>query len=256
MNIFNWDNIEEGFKNFNNEKPFRHSVVDNFLDDDFAKNLSKEIPNFDDEIWHEYNNAIEIKKTCNNWNLFPKLTYSFLTCLNSSHFIQKISSYSDITPLYSDDGLNGGGWHIHANGGKLNPHLDYSMHPKLELQRKLNLILYLQEDWQDSWGGHFGLYSNGEPVKKLEKEIVPKFNRAVFFDTTEDSWHGLSQEVNTPNNICRKSIAVYYLTDPPSNVDRRGKALYSPTEDQKEDQKIADLIEKRSSINKSSSVYK
>ena len=50
-------------------------------------------------------------------------------------------------------GLNGGGWHIHANGGKLNPHLDYSMYPKLPYQRKLNIIVYLQPNWEESWGG-------------------------------------------------------------------------------------------------------
>ena len=254
--IFNWPYIASGFKGFNTATPFNHCVIDNFLDDEFAEKLSKEIPAFDSTSWHEYNNPLEIKKTCNNWNLFPPLTYSFFSQLNSGGFIDKVSTYSGISPLFPDAGLNGGGWHIHRNGGKLNPHLDYSLHPKLKLQRKLNLIIYLQEDWENDWGGHLGLYGDLDSAKEIQSEIVPLFNRAIFFDTTQNSWHGLSQEVKTPNEICRKSIAVYYLTQPPLNVDERGKALFALTEDQKDDAAIRNLIQKRSGVVTASSVYK
>ena len=46
--------------------------------------------------------------------------------------------------LFIDPGLHGGGWHIHSNKGNLNPHLDYSIHPKMDIQRRLNLIVYLE----------------------------------------------------------------------------------------------------------------
>ena len=63
--------------------------------------------------------------------------------------------------LISDPGLNGGGWHIHKQGGKLNTHLDYSLHPKLVLQRKINIIIYLNSCWKKNWGGNLGLWGNG-----------------------------------------------------------------------------------------------
>ena len=61
--------------------------------------------------------------------------------------------------------------------------------------------------------------------------------------------------MSTPDGICRKSMAVYYLTTPPKDVDQRGKALFAPTDDQKSDQDVLDLIKKRSDINQASSVY-
>ena len=104
-----------------------------------------------------------------------------------------------------------------------------------------------------------GVYEHDEEKNapgKLVDEIEPVFNRAVFFDTTMNSWHGLCREVTTPNDICRKSMAVYYLTMPPENVDDRGKALFAPTDEQKQDDDVLDLIKKRSSIDSASSVYK
>ena len=94
-------------------------------------------------MWHEYGNAIEVKKVCNNWNEFPKKTYGVFSYLNSIQFVDFLSNnLFEKCKLQSDSGLNGGGWHIHSRGGKLNTHLDYSLHPKLGLQRKLNIIVY------------------------------------------------------------------------------------------------------------------
>ena len=160
--------------------------------------------------------------------------------------------------MFADPGLNGGGWHIHKHGGLLNPHLDYSLHPKLELQRKLNLIVYLSRDWEESWGGDFGLWGNtssNEPGH-LEKAITPKFNRALIFDTTQNSWHGLPNSIVCPEEHARKSLAVYYLCEPPKNVDKRTKALFAPTENQKENQEVLDLIKKRASSHTAHEVYK
>ena len=249
--------LKEAFKGFSDKKPFPYCVVDNFFPESLALKLSSEFPEFNDSKWHEYNNSIEIKKVSNNWNLFPKTTYDTFRYLNSVELTTLLEELTGIPVLLSDPGLNGGGWHIHANGGKLNPHLDYSLHPKMPYQRKINIIVYLQKDWQPAWGGHLGIYDHEQDGScgKLITEIEPKFNRAVFFDTTMNSWHGLCREVSSPEGICRKSMAVYYLTTPPVNVDDRGKALFAPTDAQKDDPEVLDLIKKRSQINSASEVY-
>jgi len=257
--MFDKEILKKSFENFSKQRPFSYCYIDNFFPKSLAQALSVDFPSFEDPKWHEYKNQIEIKKVSNNWNVFPKTTYDTFRFLNSTDFTSLLSEVTGIETLISDPGLNGGGWHIHSNGGKLNPHLDYSMHPKMPYQRKLNLIVYLQEGWQSSWGGHLGVYEHDEENNapgKLVDEIEPVFNRAVFFDTTMNSWHGLCREVTTPNDICRKSMAVYYLTTPPENVDDRGKALFAPTDEQKHDDDVLDLIKKRSSIDSASSVYK
>ena len=139
----------------------------------------------------------------------------------------------------------------------MNTHLDYSIHPKLDLQRKLNLLVYLNSNWKSTWGGFLGLWGNETSKKpgKLIKSIEPKFNRAVIFDTTQNSWHGLPKPITCPNNQYRKSIAIYYLCKKNKNVSKRGKALFSPTNEQTNDKKIIDLIKRRSSIKNAKSVY-
>ena len=157
-----------------------------------------------------------------------------------------------------DIGLNGGGWHIHKTGGKLNMHLDYSIHPKLNLQRKLNLIIYLNSKWKEKWGGSLGFWENKSSKNpgKLIKSIVPKFNRAVIFDTTQNSWHGLAEPVRCPKKQFRKSLAIYYLCKKQKNAQKRGKALFSPLETQKKDKKIIKLIKLRSSSKTAQKVYR
>ena len=165
-------------------------MIDDFFKESIAKELSEEFPAYKSDVWHKYDNALEIKKVCNNYNAFPPLTYDIFCFLNSSQFIDELKTTLDLDKLYSDCGLNSGGWHIHRRGGKLNTHLDYSIHPKLKKQRKLNLIIYLEQNWQESWGGHLGLWEHNEKTNtagKMIKAVAPLFNRAVLFDTTQNS---------------------------------------------------------------------
>ncbi len=256
--LINLDNLNRSLKNFKNNSPFDHCICEDFFSREFADKIIDEFPNYEQEgFWHEYNNKVEIKKTCNDWNKFKKNTYLLFTTLNSFSFTQILSKAFDMN-LFPDFGLNGGGLHTHKNGGKLNFHLDYDIHPKLIMQRRINLIIFLNPDWDISWGGELGFWSNDEQNKKpnkLIKKIAPIFNRAVFFDTSQNSWHGLVSKVQTTNNSCRNSVAVYYLTSPRRDVSDRAKALYAPTKDQENDKSVLNFIKQRSDIKLASKKY-
>ena len=228
--------------------PFDYHILDDFLDIKKAIKIEQEFPEYNSPSWFEYNNPLEVKRACNNWYYFGPETYQLFCYLNSPEFIQQIKDITQIKTLYPDIGLHGGGLHMMSRGGKLNVHLDYSIHPKLKLQRKLNLILYLTENWKDEWGGAIEFWSHNEETNKPKKKIVGienKFNRAVLFDTTQNSWHGFPNPIQCPENVYRKSIAVYYLTDPPENVDTRLRALYAPTKEQEDNEEILRLIQER-----------
>jgi hypothetical protein len=257
--FINLSSFKEALASFGNDGPFDHCIIDDFFLSDVAAGLEAEFPAFNDSVWHQYDNAIEIKKVCNNWNYFPPLTYSAFTMLNSEELMALLTDQIlDGRALYSDPGLNGGGWHIHRQGGKLNTHLDYSLHPKLGLQRKLNIIIYMNSQWRDEWGGHLGLWGNESSSKpgQLVKSVAPKFNRAVIFDTTQNSWHGLPDPLKCPEDQFRKSLAVYCLCEPPADADKRGKALFAPTAEQESDQRVLDLIKKRAHVKTAADVYK
>lgn len=214
-------------------QPFDYWVIDNFLSVECARKLSKEFIDYNNssDLVHYHDTYKYEKKTCNSWNRFPPLTYQTFANLLSTEFVDVLSNITGCT-LYPDIGLHGGGWHMHRAGGKLALHLDYSKHPKLPLQRKLNLIIYLEEDYDPIWGGSLELWShdskNKAPLKKV-KTIEPLFNRAVLFDTTQNSWHGFPEEITCPEGKMRKSIAVYYLTDISSTATDRYKAVYAKT---------------------------
>jgi len=246
----NLENVKKAFETFHNAIPFPFCVIDNFFTDEVAVQLSKDFPNSDANVFNgNYFNQIEIKKTCNVWDRFPETTYNVLQYLNSQEFLSFLEPLTGTKKLYADQGLHGGGWHIHPPGGKLNVHLDYSIHPKMKKLRNYNLLVYLNPNWQPSWGGELGLWSNkdGKP-KELVQVLEPKFNRGVIFDTTLNSWHGLEVPNAFPQGEDRKSIALYYLTEPPADVDSRGRALFAPSKEQEHDPEVIALIERRSKV--------
>lgn len=251
-------NLQKKLKHYGKNKPFDHCVIDNFFSLSDAKALENDFPSFNSNIWHRYDNRLENKRTLNDWNKFPETTYNTFSYLNSEEFVRKLSEIVGMK-LYPDPGLHGGGWHIHGNGGNLNPHLDYSIHPKTKLQRKINLIIYLSKDLKLSDGGHLGLWSSKSDgsINILEKKIAPKFNRAVVFDTTQNSWHGLVSEFKSKKRgTYRKSLAIYYLAEPHKRANKRMRALFSPRDSQKKDKEIYKLIKKRVGINSSKQVYR
>ena len=222
--MFNTHNIKF------DDNPFDHWIIEDFLDIQDAKDVSKEFIDYEStEDIVRYKGWIGEKSTCNSWNRFPALTYKIFSNLLSLDFVSHLSAVTGVTPLYPDIGLHGGGWHMSGKGGSLAMHLDYSIHPKMNLQRKLNLIIYLEEDYDPEWGGSLQFWSHDEKNKKplsKVKEIEPIFNKAILFDTTQNSWHGFPEPINPPRGKMRKSIAVYYMTDITSSAQERYRARY------------------------------
>ena len=168
--MINYRNLERALERFKGAKPFDHCVIDDFWELDVVDRLEGEFPDYNSPHWYVYDNALENKKALNNWNLFPSLTYKAFSELNSYRLRKLLSERLGVF-LYDDAGLHGGGWHIHGVGGNLNPHLDYSVHPKLKLQRKLNIIIYMSRYLDpSSHGGHLGLWA-GDPSTKELKEL-------------------------------------------------------------------------------------
>lgn len=243
---------------FRTAEPFNHIVIDDFLSAEVANSIAQEFPAFDGPVWNEYNNAIEVKKACNHWDRFPRETYKLFRYLNSDEFVGEMSKLAG-ERLYADPGLHGGGWHSHATGGKLNMHLDYSIHPKTGLERRLNLIIYVQPEWQLEWGGALGFWRHDEAKNapgELAKQIPCLFNRAVIFDTSQNSWHGLPDPVMCPPGKPRNSLAVYYMCEARSSAAERGRALFAPHGEQSSDPKVLELIKLRSQVQTSGSVYR
>lgn len=257
----NIDALLGALEGFAQAAPYSHCVVDDFFEPRLARRLESEFPAYDSKCWFIYDNPIENKRALNDWNAYPPYTYSALSLLNSDAFVKDLLGANLDVDLHADQGLHGGGWHIHGRGGNLNPHLDYHVHPKLGLVRKLNLIIYLSSELKPGvHGGHFGLWAHDAAAERpgaLAKEVSPRFNRAVLFDTTQNSWHGMSRPLSVPEGVFRKSLAIYYLV-PRTRGDRiaRKRALFAPREHQKDDPRVERIIRLRADLKKSKDVYR
>jgi hypothetical protein len=243
---------------FRAAKPFHHVVIADFFAPAVASRLVEEFPRFDAPLWAQYDNPIEVKKTCNHWDRFPPTTYMVFNYLNSPSFVSQIADLVGCD-LFPDPGLHGGGWHAHGRGGKLNVHLDYSIHPKLGLERRVNLIVYLTPGWKEEWGGALGLWAHNQAANgpgRLAKQVECRFNRAIIFDTSQSSWHGLPEPLTCPEGVTRNSVAVYYVCRPRQSAPDRGKALFHPHGDQANDPAVLELIRLRSQVGSAAAVYR
>ena len=260
------DAICDRLENYTNRDwditPFGHLVIDEFLPTELVEavhNSLHEFVNKSREEWKLYDNPLEKKGLMNDWSKFPNEVYCFFLALNSTRVTNQISLISGIDGLVPDVGLHGGGVHLHTRGGKLNVHQDYSLHPRSGLQRRLNIIMYLNPEWNAIWGGGLGLYTekrDEEAPDKLVKTIDCLFNRAVIFDTAPGSWHGLPDPITCPNERIRMSLAFYYTREPVLDAPKRGAVRFAPTLEQSTDPRIQELIIKRSNPNTAKDTYK
>jgi len=248
INEKDWASLSQSFLK---AKPFNHVVIDNFFVEDFACKIYDDMADHDENVDIEYNNPIEKKRTIQNWTKFKKNVYQALTYLVDQEFTNNLKIISHQKELMPDYGLHGGGIHMHKSGDYLNVHVDYDIHPKLDMKRKLNLIVYMNPNWQESWGGNIGLWTHDDTTiapKDLVVSITPLFNRAVLFDTTQNSWHGVTEGITAPKGQYRKSLALYYLIPERDITDKRQKALFFPREEQKGDMSIENFIKMRSGL--------
>ena len=139
--------------------------------------------------------------------------------LNSGPFVRFLQRLTGLGRLLPDPYLLGAGLHQTQKGGFLKVHADFSRHPDLQLQRKLNVLIYFNQDWQDEYGGELELWS--EDMGQCEQRVVPAGGRCVIFNTTSTSFHGHPQPLTCPPQVTRKSVALYYYRNEAELVDHQ-----------------------------------
>jgi 2OG-Fe(II) oxygenase superfamily len=236
--MLNWEELETGLDRyrhaFDTASPFRHVVIESFLDPQVAKAVAA---GFDVALAHKSHDAPKAHKDVLHktgtpkWDLMTPAQVSALEAVNSSRFTGYLQRLTGVTTVYADPDLTGGGLHSSKRGGYLNVHTDFNFHPRMGLHRRLNLIVYLNEDWREEWGGALELWDR--TVTKCEAKIYPMFNRAVLFETSEISFHGHPVPMTCPEDVTRKSIALYYYSEWPAGLERRSKTNYVLTPSQK-----------------------
>jgi hypothetical protein len=239
---------------FQSAHPFPHIVLDDFFQVETAERLATEFPEDDNPFWYSYDNPLERKLACNRFECFPESIGEALRVLNAPETVEVFSQLSGIGGLSSDPGLHGGGMHCTRRGGKLDVHLDYSIHPLLGLERRLNLIVYLNRQWEEDWGGQLEFWE--QDMSGCAVRVTPMFNRAVLFSTGDSSYHGHPEPLNCPEGSTRKSLAVYYLTQPRTGASQRARARFVARPQDPQNEEIERFRELRSGLTTGPSVYR
>jgi Rps23 Pro-64 3,4-dihydroxylase Tpa1-like proline 4-hydroxylase len=196
--------------NYSNGHPFPHICIDDFFQESVLEEILAEFPNLEGkDLFH--NNTNEKKFASKGEYRFGEKTKEFMYFLNSQPMLEYLSKLTGIENLIPDPYFWGGGLHQIKKGGFLKIHADFNVHPTMKLDRRLNLLIYLNKDWKEEFGGAFELWD--ENMKQCENKIFPLFNRLVVFTTTSTSYHGHPDPLKCPDENSRKSLALYYYTN-------------------------------------------
>ena len=196
-------------------QPFRHVVFDGLFDLDVLRAVANEFPEND---WQEYGTNSEIKLALEDESKMGPITRQVIHELNGQRFIKFLETVTGITGIIPDPYLQGGGLHQIRRGGFLKIHTDFDRHDVLKLDRRLNVLVYLNDNWEESYGGHLQLWNEAMTIEA--DRVLPILGRCVIFLTNDHSLHGHPDPLTCPEDRSRRSIAMYYYTNgrPPGEV--------------------------------------
>jgi hypothetical protein len=199
---------------FARAEPFKHILVDDFFDDALARELLAQFPKPDESISLNPYGAIGAKATHPDLSTLGGAYRTVHAYMGSPRFLAWLGEITGIEGLLYDEKNYGGGTHENFEGRDLRPHVDFNYHPVSKLHRRINLIVYLNDEWRPEWGGAIALHSDPRSPHDKVTEYQPLFNRCIVFETNERSWHGF-ERLNFPSDQkhrSRKSLSIYLYT--------------------------------------------
>jgi hypothetical protein len=226
------DQADELAAQFSAAQPFRHVMIDNFFTPELCRQLSDNFPAFDESLAINEDGIVGNKAVHENIRELGPFWQSLDELVQHASFRKMISRITGISDLQHDPHYFGGGTHENRHGQGLDAHIDFNFHPVTRQHRRLNLIVYLNEEWQDEWGGSIQLHKDPYLPPALDEIVTirPRFNRCVIFETNEHSWHGFPRiELPEENrSLSRRSFALYYYTDtrPEADTGREHSTIY------------------------------
>jgi len=221
----NLNQIAEDYKgNFKVGSPWPHLHFTNFLHYQLANEVHLDIPTPEEYDFYRYSNELEQKYAFDRVKRLPEFLHRLFLDLSTPFFLKFLEKLTGIKGLIPDPYYRGGGVHLYPSGGKLDVHLNNNIHPTLGLYRRVDLVLFLNKDWEKSWGGEFEFWE-GEKTEdrhvltELRQKVLPEFNTLIIMENSERSYHGVPRRVECPKHEYRKSLACsYYTVAPPDDL--------------------------------------
>lgn len=204
--------VEALREQFHSGVPFPFFAIDDFLEPEFARSVAAAYPSYEQaramgQEFSKINERLKIQVT--DYGKFPEPVKQLADLLASTEWLAALERITGIERLLADEELAGAGMHLTGAGGRLDVHVDFNYLEDRKLHRRLNILIYLNPEWQADWGGEIELWD--KEVTRRHQSFSPRFNRCVVFQTSEISFHGVTP-VTAPEGTVRKSFAGYYYT--------------------------------------------
>lgn len=219
-------------------EPFPNIVIDDFLPITVAEKILAEFPGpdvMDMSTYQHYERKIAMRP--DNGGL-PEYLRQVLYALNSHEMINFLEELTGIVGLIPDPHFHGAGLQQTMTGGKLGVHIDFNKHKRLNLDRRLNVLIYFNKGWQEKWAGAIELWDSD--MSRCVKKALPVFNRCVIFSTSDISLHGLPDPIRCPKDITRKQLNLYYYSN--GRDDRAAELDYHWTRHRRRPFSVNDYI--------------
>ncbi len=235
--LINYNKLKNEFsalaKSYAAQEPFAHAVIDDFIRPEALASIIDAFPVIESKSSAHKTYGLHDGKAAQlnkRWLAMevktPLLIRQLYRELQSADFLSLLELMTNIKGLVVDPHMLGGGVHETLPGGYLKVHADFNVHPEFYLYRRLNLLIYLNRDWQPEWKGDLQLWdTTGE---RCVKTIAPIAGRAVIFSTSSCSFHGHPEPLACPEGHSRKSIALYYFNQhrPPEGEQKMHMTLW------------------------------
>ncbi len=210
---------------YQSAEPYHHGCIDNFLPEEVLNKVLQDLETLP-EAEEGYSRAQENLKFSYIPERLPHYTKNLFYAFNSRPFILFLEQMTGIKGLIPDPYFMGAGIHKTLNGGHLDIHADFNLHGPMQVERRLNVLIYLNHDWKEEYGGCFEVWDKAMTQKMAS--FVPTYNRMVCFSTGSDTFHGNPEPVNHPNGEARQSIALYYYTATWDATRKEHTTLFKP----------------------------
>lgn len=209
--------------------PFPHIVLDDVLLPDAFAAAVAEFPGIEDEFWKGYLHVNETKYSNTQPDTWGPTLKAVAKAFCGPEFVSFLTDLTGIEGLMPDWSMDGGGLHQTLRGGHLNIHADFSTHHAHEdWARRVNILLYLNETWDPAWGGLLELWD--PEMTACQATVTPAGNRMLVFTTSLDSFHGHPDGLQCPDDVARRSMALYYFTQQENAVRRATNYQARPDE--------------------------
>lgn len=215
--IENFTDPYELQKTYRSHPSYSLLTLEDFVPKHIVSAMAKELDNVPLEDCKHFTRAGSCMYEYNDVTKTP-VQDAVIDALHSSTFIKWLQEVTDTVDLIPDPHLIGAGYVKSLTGDSLKVHCDFNWNEQIRLHRMLSLVIYLNDDWKEEWGGQLQFYDR---ERQTVHSKVPIGNgNAVIWSYDNFAFHGYPDPMTNPKNTSRKALRLFYYVSNAKHDDK------------------------------------